>query len=92
MLFSRSRECNIHYYSSVFTLLSIDNNKIFNGIFILFFVQMFKFIISEPKAYSKHVGILHSLNFSLFRDFDFNISVHQWSWRIMQGKVLLTYS
>ena len=38
---------------------------------------MFKFLISKAKIiiYLKHVGILHSLNFSLFQDFDFTISV-----------------
>lgn len=40
-------------------------------------VQMFKFLISKAKIiiYLKHVGILHSLNFLLFQDFDFTISV-----------------
>ena len=39
---------------------------------MLFLVQMFKFLISKAKIiiYLKHVGILHSLNFSLFQDFD----------------------
>lgn len=44
---------------------------------MVFLVQMFKFLINKAKIiiYLKHVGILHSLNFSLFQDFDFTISV-----------------
>lgn len=51
MLFSHSKKRYIHDYSSVFILLS-TGNKIFNGIFMLFLVQMLKFIISKTKITS----------------------------------------
>lgn len=53
MLFSFSEERNSQYDSSVFTLLSTENDEIFNGIFLfiiyLFLVQMFKFPINKAK-------------------------------------------
>lgn len=50
---------------------------------------LFKFPISKAKIiiYLKHVGILHSLNFLLFQDFDL---LFLWSLRIAQDKVFLT--